>query len=718
MRIPFKKTLWIAFLVISVSFGLDAISYFWPFTNNGRPLERVDSRLLIWKTGTESLPTGDYYIAVGRVRGPCRLSVDDKVIASSVGSDRQVLQRLVLGAPFKVKYGEQHFVSVVCSDVPGFKGGLTDAPKILPLSVGISLELYRDFLYLALGALVNLFLLIESAFPSYVLRGSNDQISRKLWVSTTVFALIGLLYSLSLDRLPLLYFGAYQATCIHIVIRSLVGLTFFEVIAAFRSGSRWITSSYVAIILADIIFFVIFQKNPDLVVTFYKLQYPFYSLTTAYVWWNLGKSYSEDGMTELLQILTGSWAIAQAVDFYFLVFDYGFYKSPLVSVLVAFGISIVRRKATRDVQGQLDRALAYSQVVAQVSHDIRSPVAVLYSIVCSATGLDEVTRSQIRNSLERIRETANGLLGKQLDILENENSNSQLKLFIKETDVEPIDLRLQALVSEKRREFEKFLNLEISYRSFNEECLFTSLQAADFDIVMSNLINNAVEAIDGPGKVTVSLRADGEKIILTILDTGIGMNSDVLRNLGKRGFSYGKNGKVSGFGLGVHHAFEVVRSWGGELLYESNLGLGTKAVITLNKADTPAWFANEIKFEEPATVIVLEADVTIFNLWKARFSNFIGVKLIHFTSPEQVLNWFRKEMGCVKNSLFLFDVVPFGSCESGLDLIDRLGVTSNALVVTSRWSEAEVRVRCEKRRMRILPKALVSKVTLISVQPF
>ena len=57
-------------------------------------------------------------------------------------------------------------------------------------------------------------------------------------------------------------------------------------------------------------------------------------------------------------------------------------------------------------------------------------------------------------------------------------------------------------------------------------------------------------------------------------------------------------------------------------------------------------------------------------------------------------------------ALFLMDYEISGSTESGLDLIETLGIQKQSILVTSRYEEKNIRERCESLGVRLIPKSM------------
>ncbi len=93
----------------------------------------------------------------------------------------------------------------------------------------------------------------------------------------------------------------------------------------------------------------------------------------------------------------------------------------------------------------------------------------------------------------------------------------------------------------------------------------------DFEIIMNNLVSNAVKYNKPGGTVTVTVECNDNEFTLSVADTGIGMNSDEREMLFEE-FSRIKNDKtrnISGSGLGLSIVRKVVDLYHGVINVES-----------------------------------------------------------------------------------------------------------------------------------------------------
>ena len=92
-----------------------------------------------------------------------------------------------------------------------------------------------------------------------------------------------------------------------------------------------------------------------------------------------------------------------------------------------------------------------------------------------------------------------------------------------------------------------------------------------------NLVGNAIEATPRGGRVDVQLTRSGPDLTIRVRDTGRGMPTDVLERIGTPFFTT----RADGTGLGVAIARSVAKAHGGNLSYESDVGKGTSAILSL-----------------------------------------------------------------------------------------------------------------------------------------
>jgi len=130
----------------------------------------------------------------------------------------------------------------------------------------------------------------------------------------------------------------------------------------------------------------------------------------------------------------------------------------------------------------------------------------------------------------------------------------------------------------KRRAPEKVV---FSINSFNETDIPGIINAPLFDWVIENLLKNALDAMEGKGSISITIKNETANIIIDVTDTGKGISKQNVANVFKPGFTT----KKRGWGLGLSLSKRIIEQYHkGELFVkQSEPGKGTTFRIVLKK---------------------------------------------------------------------------------------------------------------------------------------
>ena len=103
--------------------------------------------------------------------------------------------------------------------------------------------------------------------------------------------------------------------------------------------------------------------------------------------------------------------------------------------------------------------------------------------------------------------------------------------------------------------------------------------------ILLNLLQNAIEALEGPGRVAVRiLPLAGDRVQVTVTDTGPGIPAEFLPRVTEPFFTT----KRGGTGLGLAIAARIMERLGGRLSVTSAPGAGTTFILELERAEALA----------------------------------------------------------------------------------------------------------------------------------
>jgi signal transduction histidine kinase len=116
---------------------------------------------------------------------------------------------------------------------------------------------------------------------------------------------------------------------------------------------------------------------------------------------------------------------------------------------------------------------------------------------------------------------------------------------------------------------------------FPQNEVIARINASLFEWVIENLCKNAVDAMEGEGRITLYLEDSADKAIIEVADTGKGIRKKDIGNVFRPGFTT----KKRGWGLGLSLARRIVEDYhhGRIWVKESEVGKGTVFRIELHK---------------------------------------------------------------------------------------------------------------------------------------
>ena len=240
--------------------------------------------------------------------------------------------------------------------------------------------------------------------------------------------------------------------------------------------------------------------------------------------------------------------------------------------------------AARDEVGALARALATSletlqrtrtreaRFLADAAHELRTPVAAMladldhHSARNRSSEEDQAVIKRTRGSVRHLRELSSNLL--TLTQSERSLERHSVDLFILCGDV--VDL-LAPLAAAKGLE----LNLDGAPVAVLGDAMM-------LERALTNLIGNAIKFTDH-GEVRVQISRLGHEAKIEVIDTGAGMNAEILERIFEP-FERGGQTQREGSGLGLAVVKAVIEAHGGHVKLESEFEIGTKAIVTLPRA--------------------------------------------------------------------------------------------------------------------------------------
>jgi signal transduction histidine kinase len=213
--------------------------------------------------------------------------------------------------------------------------------------------------------------------------------------------------------------------------------------------------------------------------------------------------------------------------------------------------------------------------IANVSHEIKTPLAIIQSYA-SAIRKKELSQDEKQEYVKTIIEASQNLSGMVTNVLRLNKLESQ-EIIQLETYSLDEQLRCCILALE-----EKFDEKDIELDADLDEVTITT-DASLMEIVWNNLLSNTMKFTEPDGLVKIGLKQDAKTVIVSVTDTGCGMNEETCRRIFDRFYQGDTSHSVEGNGLGLSLVKRVVDLVDGKVTVESETGKGTTFTVVLKK---------------------------------------------------------------------------------------------------------------------------------------
>ncbi len=236
------------------------------------------------------------------------------------------------------------------------------------------------------------------------------------------------------------------------------------------------------------------------------------------------------------------------------------------------------RRVTEDLEAANKEKDKFFSLIA---HDLRTPLVGLtgYAEILAAD-IDELTKDEVKEYSNNIVEISRQTIKFLSNLLE------WSRLQIGKITYEPNDISINRMVESifqllksnaARKNIILLNNTNPDHIAYADENMIYS--------VLNNLISNAIKFTNSGGEIILSTREEGDKIITSVKDNGIGMDEEQLKNLFalNKSFTTPGTAKEKGTGLGIILCRDFVNKNFGKLWVESKLGEGSEFSFSLPK---------------------------------------------------------------------------------------------------------------------------------------
>ncbi|PQJ69149.1 MULTISPECIES: sensor histidine kinase [Polaribacter] len=218
-----------------------------------------------------------------------------------------------------------------------------------------------------------------------------------------------------------------------------------------------------------------------------------------------------------------------------------------------------------------EREQAWREMAKQVAHEIKNPLTPMRLTVQSFerrfNPLDE-------NAKEKLREFSQTLI-QQIDVM------SSIASAFSDFAKMPTQKKEQIeIISVVKFALDIFTEKYIKYFPEEEE-LYANLDKTQLIRVITNLVKNAIQAVDKEENplIEVKVLSEESNLKITVSDNGKGIADDVKELIFEPKFTT----KTSGMGLGLAMIRNIIEAYDGSISFTSKVGIGTVFTVILPK---------------------------------------------------------------------------------------------------------------------------------------
>jgi len=232
----------------------------------------------------------------------------------------------------------------------------------------------------------------------------------------------------------------------------------------------------------------------------------------------------------------------------------------------------------RDVSREREIDRMKTDFISCVSHELRTPLTAIKAYAATilrVPNMPEQTKHEFLTVIDEESDLLKNLIEGLLEISRIESGTVKFSR-------EPVDITsvigqvlsaLQHFADKKSIQLKTDIGDELGQLQGDE---------GKIQSMVMNLVNNAIKFTSEHGRVSISARRQGQELVISVSDTGIGIPKNALSRIFDRFYRVHRPGKqVPGTGLGLAIVKEIVNMHAGRIEVESQLGQGTTFTVFL-----------------------------------------------------------------------------------------------------------------------------------------
>ncbi len=353
----------------------------------------------------------------------------------------------------------------------------------------------------------------------------------------------------------------------------------------------------------------------------------------------------------------------------------------------------------QDTAKQMAIHSAIGKVASHIAHDMRSPLSVIKSALDPSITKDEDKKLLLttgRKSTNKLDQMADDLLD-----------------YAKARQVEKQPTDIMKIVHDTINETSQLVKKKFKIVPTGPKSLVAMLDSHRMNRVLTNLLTNAIQAIDDDGVITLEVQTKGKDLNIMIHDNGKGIPPEHLPHIFESTFTFGKQ---RGTGLGLTYVKNVIEAHDGIITADSNPAEGTTFHVEIPNCITtmPAIEENEVSTHATGVktdakgkrILVMDDEEELLVCWRVLLKEATGRVPMEIKAPEKLL---ESNLDPKSIDMAIVDYEFIGSDLNGLDVLEylkRKGIKALYLC-TAYYQDKDIQAKAKKIGIKgIIPKPI------------
>lgn len=257
--------------------------------------------------------------------------------------------------------------------------------------------------------------------------------------------------------------------------------------------------------------------------------------------------------------------------------DFSVRIPPLHGIANADGFGVIADYFNQMAQELSGTETLRTDFIANVSHELKTPLAVIqnYGTMLQQQDLPENKRLEYAKAITDASRRLANLITNILKLNKLENQ----QIFPKAETYDLGEQLCECLLTFERAWEDKALDIETDV----EEEVMVNSDEELLSLVWNNLFSNAIKFTPPRGKISLTLKAEGEFAVVQVSDTGCGISPEVGKHMFEKFYQGDTSHATQGNGLGLALVKRVMDIVGGDISVSSEVGKGSRFTVKLRR---------------------------------------------------------------------------------------------------------------------------------------